>query len=118
MGILSLLDEECWFPKATDKSLTEKVNKQHCKHPKYLKPDFRSNADFSVIHYAGAVEYSAAQWLTKNMDPLNDNIVSLLAHSSEPFVSTLWKDLGTFQFYIFVRGDKNYLEKYATKCLL
>jgi len=93
MGILSLLDEECWFPKATDKSLVEKLHKEHAKHPKYLKPDFRSNSDICVIHYAGRVDYSVAQWLTKNMDPLNDNIISLLGGSSEIFVSQLWKDL-------------------------
>ncbi len=32
------------------------------------------------------------QWLMKNMDPLNDNIVALLANSSDSFVSSLWKD--------------------------
>ena len=94
MGILALLDEECWFPKATDKSLVDKLNKQHLKHPKYLKPDFRSNSDFCVIHYAGRVDYSATQWLTKNMDPLNDNIISLMTASNEPFVAGLWKDAG------------------------
>ncbi len=31
-------------------------------------------------------------WLMKNMDPLNDNVVSLLANSSDTFVSSLWKD--------------------------
>ncbi|XP_065659055.1 myosin-10 [Hydra vulgaris] len=93
MGIMALLDEECWFPKATDKSLVEKINKAHAKHPKYMKPDFRANSDFCIIHYAGRVDYSAAQWLTKNMDPLNDNVVALLAASSEPFVDALWKDI-------------------------
>lgn len=28
----------------------------------------------------------------KNMDPLNDNIVQLLAGSSDQFVASLWKD--------------------------
>ena len=28
----------------------------------------------------------------KNMDPLNDNIVQLLANSSDPFVASLWRD--------------------------
>ena len=28
----------------------------------------------------------------KNMDPLNDNVVQLLANSSDWFVATLWKD--------------------------
>lgn len=55
MGILALLDEECWFPKATDKSFVEKLKGQHSSHPKFQKPDFRADADFSMIHYAGKV---------------------------------------------------------------
>jgi len=57
MGILSLLDEECWFPKATDKTYVEKLHKEHLKNTKYKKPDFRSAASFSIVHYAGTVSY-------------------------------------------------------------
>ena len=86
MGILALLDEECFFPKATDKSFVEKLFKQQEGNPKLFKPEFRSTSDFGVCHYAGRVDYQAAQWLTKNMDPLNDNVVSLLQSSNEPLV--------------------------------
>jgi len=58
MGILSLLDEECWFPKATDKTYVEKLHKEHLKNAKYKKPDFRSAASFSIVHYAGTVSYT------------------------------------------------------------
>ncbi|XP_064606783.1 myosin-10-like [Liolophura sinensis] len=92
MGILALLDEECWFPKATDKSFVEKLKGQHSSHPKFQKPDFRADADFSMIHYAGKVDYKADSWLTKNMDPLNENVVSLFQNSNDPFVSNIWKD--------------------------
>eukprot|EP00057_Strongylocentrotus_purpuratus_P011170 XP_011665644.1 PREDICTED: myosin-10 [Strongylocentrotus purpuratus] len=92
MGILALLDEECWFPKATDKSFVEKLMKEMGKHNNFKKPDFRDTADFSVVHYAGKVDYSATQWLTKNMDPLNDNIIGLLRSSVDPFVCNMWKD--------------------------
>ncbi|KAK7870316.1 hypothetical protein R5R35_003705 [Gryllus longicercus] len=92
MGIMALLDEECWFPKATDKSFVEKLVSAHSVHPKFMKTDFRGVADFSVIHYAGRVDYSAAQWLMKNMDPLNENVVSLLQASQDPFVVHIWKD--------------------------
>ncbi|XP_062507434.1 myosin-11-like isoform X2 [Corticium candelabrum] len=93
MGILPLLDEECWFPKATDKSFVEKLDREFLTNTKYRKPDFRSKSDFSIIHYAGSVDYAAHQWLVKNMDPLNDNLTSLLHNSTEQFVDALWKDL-------------------------
>ncbi|XP_031994642.1 myosin-9 isoform X1 [Hylobates moloch] len=92
-GILALLDEECWFPKATDKSFVEKVMQEQGTHPKFQKPkQLKDKADFCIIHYAGKVDYKADEWLMKNMDPLNDNIATLLHQSSDKFVSELWKD--------------------------
>lgn len=38
------------------------------------------------------MDYNASAWLTKNMDPLNDNVTSLLNASSDKFVADLWKD--------------------------
>ncbi|XP_052834540.1 myosin heavy chain, non-muscle isoform X3 [Octopus bimaculoides] len=92
MGILALLDEECWFPKATNKTYVDKLLGHHVTHSKFEKPDFRADADFSLMHYAGKVDYSAEQWLMKNMDPLNENIVALLQASSDPFIQLIWKD--------------------------
>ncbi|XP_015687322.1 myosin-9 isoform X2 [Protobothrops mucrosquamatus] len=93
-GILALLDEECWFPKATDKSFVEKVMQEQGSHPKFQKPkQLKDKADFSIIHYAGRVDYKADEWLMKNMDPLNDNVATLLHQSSDKFVSDLWKDV-------------------------
>ncbi|XP_064311583.1 myosin-9 [Phalacrocorax carbo] len=93
-GILALLDEECWFPKATDKSFVEKVVQEQGNHPKFQKPkQLKDKADFCIIHYAGKVDYKADEWLMKNMDPLNDNIATLLHQSSDKFVSELWKDV-------------------------
>ena len=93
-GILALLDEECWFPKATDKSFVEKVVQEQGTHPKFQKPkQLKDKADFCIIHYAGKVDYKADEWLMKNMDPLNDNIATLLHQSSDKFVSELWKDV-------------------------
>lgn len=55
-GILALLDEECWFPKATDKSFVEKVLQEQGSHPKFFKPKkLKDEADFCIIHYAGKV---------------------------------------------------------------
>ncbi|XP_077313457.1 myosin-10-like isoform X6 [Lithobates pipiens] len=93
-GVLSLLDEECWFPKATDKSFVEKVIQELGTHPKFQKPrQLRDKADLSIIHYAGKVDYKADEWLMKNMDPLNDNVATLLHQSTDKFTGELWKDV-------------------------
>ncbi|XP_045631025.1 LOW QUALITY PROTEIN: myosin-14 [Ursus americanus] len=93
-GLLALLDEECWFPKATDKSFVEKVAQEQGGHPKFQRPrNLRDQADFSVLHYAGKVDYKANEWLMKNMDPLNDNVAALLHMSTDKLTAEIWKDV-------------------------
>ncbi|XP_031730435.1 myosin-9-like isoform X1 [Anarrhichthys ocellatus] len=93
-GILALLDEECWFPKATDKSFVEKVVQEQGTNPKFQKPKkLKDDADFCIIHYAGKVDYKADAWLMKNMDPLNECVATLFNQSTEKFTAELWKDM-------------------------
>ena len=40
----------------------------------------------------------------KNMDPLNDNVVQLLAGSTDAFVASLWKDTANI-VSLTARGD-------------
>lgn len=55
-GVLALLDEECWFPKATDKTFVEKLVQEQGSHSKFQKPrQLKDRADFCIIHYAGKV---------------------------------------------------------------
>ncbi|MEQ2160655.1 hypothetical protein GOODEAATRI_001704 [Goodea atripinnis] len=55
-GILALLDEECWFPRATDRTFVEKISSEQGSHSKFYKSKQpRGEADFSIIHYAGKV---------------------------------------------------------------
>ncbi|XP_077314710.1 myosin-10 isoform X7 [Lithobates pipiens] len=93
-GVLALLDEECWFPKATDKTFVDKLVQEQGTHSKFQKPrQLKDKADFCIIHYAGRVDYKADEWLMKNMDPLNDNVATLLHQSTDKFVAELWKDV-------------------------
>ncbi|XP_066568933.1 myosin-10 [Amia ocellicauda] len=93
-GVLALLDEECWFPRATDRSFVDKLSAEQGTHPKFHRPrQPREQADFSIIHYAGKVDYKADEWLVKNMDPLNDSVTSLLHQSSEKLVCELWREV-------------------------
>ncbi|XP_056228098.1 myosin-10-like isoform X5 [Seriola aureovittata] len=92
-GVLALLDEECWFPKATDRTFIDKLIQEQGTHTKFQKPrQLKDKADFCIIHYAGRVDYKADEWLMKNMDPLNDNVATLLHQSTDKFVAELWKD--------------------------
>uniref|UniRef100_A0AAR2LIN6 Myosin, heavy chain 10, non-muscle n=1 Tax=Pygocentrus nattereri TaxID=42514 RepID=A0AAR2LIN6_PYGNA len=85
-GVLALLDEECWFPKATDKTFVDKLVQEQGSHTKFQKPrQLKDKADFCIIHYAGRVDYKADEWLMKNMDPLNDNVATLLHQSTDKF---------------------------------
>lgn len=62
MGILSILEEESMFPKATDKTFEEKLNNNHLgKSGNFLKPKppkpGQIAAHFAIGHYAGQVSY-------------------------------------------------------------
>ncbi|KAG4301526.1 hypothetical protein PCK1_002011 [Pneumocystis canis] len=92
IGILSCLDEECVIPKGTDKTFTEKLDYiWKNKSSKYKSSKFSGEA-FILKHYAADVEYSTTGWLDKNKDPLNDNIVRLLAYSSDKYIANLFLD--------------------------
>jgi len=91
MGILSILEEESMFPKATDKSFAEKLNTNHLgKSPCFIKP--KGDAHFAIVHYAGTVSYNLSGWLEKNKDPLNDTVVDLLKKGSNEIVKILFAD--------------------------
>jgi len=99
MGILPMLDEECMFPKATDMTYKEKVIQQHNKkHPKFSVPSIKSvkglehPPHFNIHHYAGVVGYNVEDWLTKNADPLNDNVLDLFRKSALPYMAELFAD--------------------------
>lgn len=60
-GILALLDEECWFPKATDVSFVDKLLNTHTGHVKFSKPkQHKDKLMFSILHYAGKVRITAS----------------------------------------------------------
>ena len=60
MGILSILEEECMFPKASDKSFMEKLYDNHLGKSNSFgkpKPDKKAKYEkhFELYHYAGTV---------------------------------------------------------------
>ncbi|RXM31825.1 Myosin-3 [Acipenser ruthenus] len=94
MGIFSILEEECMFPKASDTSFKNKLYDQHLgKSSAFQKPKpvkGKAEASFSLMHYAGTVDYSVNGWLEKNKDPLNDTVVGLYQKSSMKLLAHLY----------------------------
>ncbi|KAM9091654.1 myosin-7 [Megaptera novaeangliae] len=100
MGIMSILEEECMFPKATDMTFKAKLFDNHLgKSSNFQKPrniKGKPEAHFSLIHYAGTVDYNIIGWLQKNKDPLNETVVELYKKSSLKMLSTLFANYAGF----------------------
>ncbi|OWK53055.1 Myosin heavy chain, skeletal muscle, adult [Lonchura striata] len=98
MGIFSILEEECMFPKATDTSFKNKLYDQHLgKSNNFQKPKpakGKVEAHFSLVHYAGTVDYNISGWLEKNKDPLNETVIGLYQKSSVKTLALLFANYG------------------------
>merc|ERR1712088_836190 len=95
MGVWAILEEESNFPKASDKTLEDKLKSQLLgKCAPFAKPQSKTdkNAHFAIIHYAGIVSYNVTGWLEKNKDPVNDTVADVLKRSSNALLVHLWKD--------------------------
>ncbi|XP_068455055.1 myosin-7 [Clinocottus analis] len=94
MGIMSILEEECMFPKASDATFKAKLYDNHLgKSANFQKPRIvkgKPEAHFALMHYAGTVDYNINNWLVKNKDPLNETVVGLYQKSNLKLLSFLF----------------------------
>nr|CAO78752.1 myosin [Oikopleura dioica] len=94
LGIMSILEEECIVPKATDMTYRDKLFQQHLGKTKSigkLKKQGKFEAHFEIYHYAGTVAYNVTDWLLKNKDPLNNSLVSLFKNSTLSACKKIWE---------------------------
>ncbi|NXD71746.1 MYH6 protein, partial [Eolophus roseicapillus] len=96
MGIMSILEEECMFPKASDMTFKAKLYDNHLgKSANFGKPrniKGKTEAHFSLVHYAGTVDYNIIGWLEKNKDPLNETVVGLYQKSGLKLLASLFSN--------------------------
>ncbi|KAJ8364007.1 hypothetical protein SKAU_G00128380 [Synaphobranchus kaupii] len=96
MGIFSILEEQCVFPKASEHTFKAALYENHLgKSNNFLKPKGGKkgpDAHFELVHYAGTVGYNISGWLEKNKDPLNETVVGLFQKSSMPLLAILFKE--------------------------
>uniref|UniRef100_A0A3P8WWE7 Myosin, heavy chain 7B, cardiac muscle, beta a n=1 Tax=Cynoglossus semilaevis TaxID=244447 RepID=A0A3P8WWE7_CYNSE len=112
MGILSIMEEECMFPKATDQSLKTKLYDNHLgKSPNFQRPRHdkkrKYETHFEIVHYAGVVPYSIIGWLDKNKDPLNETVVAVFQKSSNKLMA------GLFENYISSEAETKHRKRKA-----
>uniref|UniRef100_A0A8V5G0G7 Myosin-7B n=1 Tax=Melopsittacus undulatus TaxID=13146 RepID=A0A8V5G0G7_MELUD len=105
LGILSILEEECMFPKATDMTFKAKLYDNHLgKSPNLQKPrpdkKRKYEAHFELVHYAGSVPYNIIGWLEKNKDPLNETVVGIFQKASNKLLASL------FESYVGADSEK------------
>ena len=86
------------FPKASDATFKGKLYDQHLGKTKcFEKPKpakGKAEAHFSLVHYAGTVDYNITGWLDKNKDPLNDSVVQLYQKSAMKLLAFLYVSHG------------------------
>jgi myosin III len=106
---LALIDEESRFPRATDYTLVDKLNANFSNSPQYVrsKSSFSSSSQysmassssstvqsipsFSIVHFAGQVQYDVRSFLEKNRDYVAPEIIQVLRSSRVPLVSSLFQ---------------------------
>ncbi|CAL9245944.1 unnamed protein product [Arabidopsis halleri] len=91
-GIIALLDEACMLPKSTPETFSEKLYHTFKDHKRFMKPKL-TRSDFTLVHYAGDVQYQSDQFLDKNKDYVVAEHQDLLNASKCSFVSGLFPPL-------------------------
>ncbi|XP_062516567.1 myosin-IIIb-like [Corticium candelabrum] len=91
IGLLALLDEDCFFPKASDLSFLEKLTKNFKKLDFFERAKDTSSTFFAVQHYAGKVDYDTDGFLEKNRDTLPSGVTEMLQISKNSLLNTIFR---------------------------
>ncbi|KAJ3019365.1 UNVERIFIED_CONTAM: Myosin type-2 heavy chain 1 [Siphonaria sp. JEL0065] len=103
VGILGLLDEESRLPNGSESSFVAKLNNNLGGHQYFSKARF-GTTDFTVRHYAVDVTYTSVGLIDKNKDLLGDELLQVLADSTDPFLQE-----------VFASSERAALEEAALK---
>jgi ankyrin repeat protein len=83
-GLFSILDEKCKLAKCTDQSFATAAYEKCSQSPRFASSaSQQARGYFSILHYAGEVEYSCESFLDKNKDELPKEATDFLQSSSE-----------------------------------
>jgi hypothetical protein len=87
-GIFRILDDQCRLPHPTDKRFIAQLYKEYDLHPLFSVSELQHGQDkFTIKHFAGNVEYSADDFIHKNLDYSPINTATLFSTSKNSILS-------------------------------
>ena len=93
MGLLIILDDEIKLADSSDERFLEKSNKMHTDHAAFQMEAVHlrtSPTAFTVVHYAGEVQYDGSGFLVKNKDTLFQDAYDMMSESKSPRTQTIF----------------------------
>lgn len=92
IGILRILDDQCRAPGPSDRAFAVNIYQQCSGSSRFIASrKQQATLKFSVLHYAGPVEYTSDGFTEKNRDELPKESTELLLQSEVPLVRELAK---------------------------
>eukprot|EP01100_Stratorugosa_tubuloviscum_P010245 TRINITY_DN4375_c0_g1_i1.p1 TRINITY_DN4375_c0_g1~~TRINITY_DN4375_c0_g1_i1.p1 ORF type:complete len:1161 (+),score=613.34 TRINITY_DN4375_c0_g1_i1:148-3630(+) len=89
MGLLTILDDTCNFPKGTDEKFIQKMNESFASHAHYAPS---GPTHFTIKHYAGDVLYNADGFCDKNKDLLINDLIEICQMCGSQFINSLFPE--------------------------
>jgi len=90
-GIIAILAEEGRMPKGTDETFITALTKMQSKNIFY-DHELKHNDRFAIKHFAGTVTYKIKNFLEKNKDTLNVDVIKAIKSSERNIMRELLKD--------------------------
>uniref|UniRef100_A0A0N5AW20 Myosin motor domain-containing protein n=1 Tax=Syphacia muris TaxID=451379 RepID=A0A0N5AW20_9BILA len=80
-GLISLLNDECKFPKASNEGYLKKCDLNHSENSVYGKSRSKDRLEFGVKHFCGFNYYNANGFVQKNCQHISAEAIKMLANS-------------------------------------
>uniref|UniRef100_A0A671VEU5 Myosin VIIBb n=1 Tax=Sparus aurata TaxID=8175 RepID=A0A671VEU5_SPAAU len=91
-NLLALIDEESHFPKGSDVTMLNKMNKQHKKNKTYIASRSEHDTYFGIHHFAGVVYYDSKGFLEKNRDGISSDIIKMVEMSKNKLLRQIFEN--------------------------
>nr|CAB3264162.1 unconventional myosin-VIIa-like [Phallusia mammillata] len=92
MNLIAIINEEAVFPRGTDRTMLDKMIRQHGNNQLFLQPKNKFDDTFGIEHFAGPVRYNCNGFLERNRDTFHGDLISLIQSSKNKFLKLLFQN--------------------------